>query len=219
MVPSLALELQNISALHIKYHVRQSLLRLEQLQKSKQKERLSEEGTIRQRFDEIEANPISLPEEYCKQAVEQLNTDLASHFTMFFQFKKQHWIVEGPDWKHLHEALDKYAKTIAEAADKLAERINLLGGLPVSNPSRFTELAYVMFEGEDKIDLRAMLENDLHAEQIAIQNLRERIQLAQDNNDYGTDENLKDILEDHEEVAHELDHYLRDTSLEETLRR
>jgi hypothetical protein len=26
-------------------------------------------------------------------------------------------------------------------------------------------------------------------------------------------------LEDHEEVAHELDHYLRDTSLEETLRR
>ena len=65
MVPSLALELQNISALHIKYHVRQSLLRLEQLQKSKQKERLSEAGTIRQRFGEIEANPISLPEEYC----------------------------------------------------------------------------------------------------------------------------------------------------------
>jgi starvation-inducible DNA-binding protein len=70
---------------------------------------------------------------------------------MFFQFKKQHWIVEGPDWKHLHEALDKYAKTIAEVADKLAERINLLGGLPVSNPSRFTELAYVKFGGETKL--------------------------------------------------------------------
>jgi hypothetical protein len=84
MVPSLALELQNISALHIKYHVRESLLRLEQLQKSKQKERLSEEGTIRQRFGEIEANPISLPEEYCKQAVEQLNTDLASHLQCSF---------------------------------------------------------------------------------------------------------------------------------------
>ena len=64
-----------------------------------------------------------------------------------------------------------------------------------------------------------MLENDLHAEQTVIQTLRERIRLAQDNNDYGTDELLKGILEDHEDVAHELDHYLKDMSLEETLKR
>src|SRR5919112_4916718 len=187
------------------------------MQKSKQKERLSEERTIRQRFGEIEANPISLPEEYCKQAVEQLNTDLASHFTMFFQFKKQSWTVEGPDWKHLHEALDKYAKTIAEGADHLAQRINLLGGLPISDPTKFSRVAYTKFEGENKLDLRPMLENDLRAEETTIQTLRERIRFVQDNSDYGTDEILKDILEDHEEVAYELDHYLKDTSLEETL--
>jgi starvation-inducible DNA-binding protein len=62
-----------------------------------------------------------------------------------------------------------------------------------------------------------MLENDLYAEQIAIKNLRERIQFVQGNDDYGTDEMLKDILEDHEEVAHELDHYLKDSSLEKTI--
>lgn len=73
--------------------------------------------------------------------------------------------------------------------------------------------------GENKLDLRAMLENDLLAEETAIQTLRERIRFVQDNSDYGTDEILKDILEDHEEVAHELDHYLKDTSLEETLKR
>jgi starvation-inducible DNA-binding protein len=56
---------------------------------------------------------------------------------MFFQFKKQSWTVEGPDWKYLHEALDKYAKTIVEGADQLAQRINLLGGLPISDPSKF----------------------------------------------------------------------------------
>ena len=186
---------------------------------SKQQERQpQEQGTI-QRFGELETNPISLPEEYCRQAIEQLNTDLASHFMMFFQFKKQHWTVEGPDWKHLHEALDKYAKTIAEAADQLAERINSLGGLPISDPSKFSGVAYTKFEGEDKLDLRAMLENDLHAEQTAIQTLRERIRLAQDNSDYGTDEMLKDVLEGHEEVASELDHYLKHTSLEATFSR
>lgn len=195
-------------------------MRLQNLQKtSKQHERRTQEqGTI-QRFGELETNPVSLPEEYCNQAIEQLNTDLASHFMMFFQFKKQSWTVEGPDWKHLHEALDKYAKTIAEGADQLAERINLLGGLPISDPSKFSKVAYTKFEGENKLDLRAMLENDLLAEETAIQTLRERIRFVQNNSDYGTDEILKDILEDHEEVAHELDHYLKDTSLEETLKR
>jgi starvation-inducible DNA-binding protein len=186
---------------------------------SKQQVRQPQEQEIIQRFSEFETNPISLPEEYCKHAIEQLNTDLASHFMMFFQYKKQHWTVEGPDWKDLHEALDKYAKTIAEAADQLAERINLLGGLPISDPSKFSGVAYTRSEGEDKLDLRVMLENDLHAEQTAIQTLRERIRLAQDNNDYGTDEILKDILENHEEVAHEIDHYLKDSSLEATLKR
>ena len=196
------------------------IFRLEQLQKtSKQQERRPKEQETIQRFGELATNPVSLPEEYCNQAIEQLNTDLASHFMMFFQFKKQSWTVEGPDWKHLHEALDKYAKTIAEGADHLAQRINLLGGLPISDPSKFSRVAYTKFEGENKLDLRAMLENDLRAEETTIQTLRERIRLVQDNSDYGTDEILKDILEDHEEVAHELDHYLKDTSLEETLKR
>jgi starvation-inducible DNA-binding protein len=179
-----------------------------------QKTRQDQEEKIKQRFGEIEENPISLTEEYCTQAIEQLNTDLASHFMMFFQFKKQHWIVEGPDWKHLHEALDKYAKAVGDAADGLAERVNLLDGIPISDPNKFSHLAYVKSEGEDKLDLRAMLENDLHAEQMAIRKLRNRIQFSQDNNDYGTDELLKDILEDHEDIAHELDHYLKDSSLE-----
>jgi DNA-binding ferritin-like protein len=49
----------------------------------------------------------------------------------------------------VYEALDKYAKTIAEAAGQLAERINLLGGLSISDPSKFSGVAYTKFEGED----------------------------------------------------------------------
>jgi bacterioferritin (cytochrome b1) len=64
-----------------------------------------------------------------------------------------------------------------------------------------------------------MLENDSHAEQTAIQSLKESIQLAQDNSNYGIDEMLKDGLKGHEDVAYELDHYLKDTSLEATLNR
>jgi DNA-binding ferritin-like protein len=170
-----------------------------------------------QKFDDIEKNPIVLPEDYTKQIIEQLNTDLASHLMMYFQLKKQHWIVEGPDWKHIAAALDEYAKTNQENAEELAERITLIGGIPISNPSRFEELSYIQFEGEDKYDIRTMLENDLKAEQQLITAIRERIDFAKENRDHGIDDLLKDVLEGHEETAHELHHYLQDQSLEKSL--
>ena len=172
---------------------------------------------IKQKFDELEKNPIVLSEDYTKQMKEQLNTDLASHFMLFYQLKKQHWIVEGPDWKHLSAALDGYAKTVQELAEELAERITLIGGIPVSNPSRFEELSYVQFEGEDKYNLRTMLENDLKAEQQMITSIRERIDFAKENRDHGIDDLLKDVLEGHEENAHELHHYLQQESLEKSI--
>ena len=146
-----------------------------------------------------------------------MNTDLASLFITLFQLKKHHWLVEGPDWKHIHTSLDEYAKSIQEHADELAERVNLLGGIPLSNPSRFAELSYVDYEGEDKMDLRMMLQNDLEAQQITIEQFRERIQFTNKNNDFGTEDMLKDMIEDHEEIAHEIDHYLKDASLEQTI--
>lgn len=172
---------------------------------------------IKQKFDELEKNPIVLSEDYTKQMKEQLNTDLASHFMLFYQLKKQHWIVEGPDWKHLSAALDGYAKTVQGLAEELAERITLIGGIPVSNPSRFEELSYVQFEGEDKYNLRTMLENDLKAEQQMITSIRERIDFAKENRDHGIDDLLKDVLEGHEENAHELHHYLQEESLEKSI--
>ena len=177
----------------------------------------TEKQTIKQKFGDVEENPIRLSEGYTKQIIEQLNTDLASLFITLFQLKKHHWLVEGPDWKHIHAALDEYAKSIQEHADELAERVNLLGGIPLSNASRFAELSYVDYEGEDKMDLRMMLQNDLEAQQITIEQFRERIQFTNKNNDFGTEDMLKDMIEDHEEIAHEIDHYLKDASLEQTI--
>lgn len=177
----------------------------------------TEKQTIKQKFGDVEENPIRLSEGYTKQIIEQLNTDLASLFITLFQLKKHHWLVEGPDWKHIHAALDEYAKSIQEHADELAERVNLLGGIPLSNPSRFAELSYVYYEGEDKMDLRMMLQNDLEAQQITIEQFRERIQFTKKNNDFGTEDMLKDMIEDHEEIAHEIDHYLKNASLEQTI--
>jgi len=124
----------------------------------------TEEQTTKQKFGDVEENPIRLAEGYTKQIIEQLNTAFASHFIILFQLKKHHWLVEHPDWKHIHAALDGFAKSIQEHADELAEHVNLLGGIPLSNASRFAELSYVDYE-----DLRVMLQNDLEAQQITIE--------------------------------------------------
>jgi starvation-inducible DNA-binding protein len=86
----------------------------------------------------------------------------------------------------------------------------LIGGIPVSNPSRFEDLSYVQFEEDDKYNLRTMLENDLKAEQQLITSIRERIDFAKENRDHGIDDLLKDVLEGHEKTAHELYHYLQE---------
>jgi hypothetical protein len=44
----------------------------------------TEEQTTKQKFGDIEDNPIRLAEGYTKQIIEQLNTDLASHFIYYF---------------------------------------------------------------------------------------------------------------------------------------
>lgn len=59
-----------------------------------------------------------------------------------------------------------------------------------------------------------MLKNDSKAEQQLIKSIRERIDFVKQNKDHGSDELLKDFLEDHERIAYEIHHYLQNESLE-----
>lgn len=173
--------------------------------------------SAKQKYGEIEENPIGLPQKYCKTIVNQLNEDIASSYILFLQLRKQHAIVKGPDWKHIHDTLGEYAAYIGKQAEELSERLTVLGGLPISDPSRFKDLAYVDFEGNDLLDLRRMLENDLHAVQKSIEALRDRIKNASENYDYGTEHMLKGIIFEYEEMADRLEHYLAMESLERNL--
>ena len=72
-------------------------------------------------------------------------------------------------------------------------------------------------DGKDMLELRMMLENDLHAVQKVIDAFRGRIKNASENNDYGTEHMLKGIIFEYEEMADRLEHYLAMESLERNL--
>ena len=97
--------------------------------------------------------------------------------------------------------MGEYSTHIRKQAEELSERLTVLGGLPISDPSRFKDLAYVEFEGNDMLDLRRMLDNDLHSVQKVIDAFRDRIKNASENSDYGTEHMLKGIIFEYEEMA------------------
>ena len=176
------------------------------------------DNKIRQRIENVGHNCISLPLEYTEIITNELNTDLATYHIIYLQLKKHHWVVEGPDWKHVHLALDEYATLVNKHIDLIAERIVMLEALPISDPTMFKDLAYIDLEEQDKIDLRTMLFNDCIAFQTIIKQTKERIIKSIENEDFGTEKILKDILLDQENIIHELDMYLKDESLEYTIK-
>jgi len=173
---------------------------------STQKRVLQEAGTV-------EDNELRLERGKAEQIVDALNTDLASTYMLYHQLKKHHWNVEGAEFRDLHLFLGDAAMEAEEAADVLAERLQALGGTPVSNPVNQAETATVEFEGDDVYDIRTSLENDLEMYGDIIESLREHVELATDLGDHATAELLREILVQTEEDAHHIEHYLEDDTL------
>lgn len=167
----------------------------------------------RQQADTVEENALRIDTDKAEQIIEALNRDVASTYVLFHQLRKHHWNVEGAESGDLHEFLGNAAERVEGQADFIAERVQMLGGVPVAGPSTQEERAYIEFEGEDVYDARTSLENDLDALGDIIENVREHVGLADDLGDYGTAELLREALEDLEDDAHEMDHYLEDDTL------
>ncbi|QKY19902.1 DNA starvation/stationary phase protection protein [Halolamina sp. CBA1230] len=174
---------------------------------------MSTQKTARQRADTVEENAVRIDTEKAEQIVDALNRDLASTYVLYHQVRKHHWNVEGAESGDLHDFLGDAAETLEDHADSIAERAQALGGVPVSGPAAQEEHAYVEFEGEDVYAIRDSLEADLDSYGDVIENVREHIGLATDLGDYATAELLREVLEDLEDDAHHIDHYLENDTL------
>jgi len=162
----------------------------------------------------IEENPVGLPREVASKLVPELDRHLASLFTLFHQVQKHHWLVEGPQFMDLHKVLQEHYEELHEEADRIAERITALGGIPTSAPQEQARLSYVEHEPEGAFRVRAMLERDREHEGQIARKVRATIKLAADAGDYGTAQLLSEILLEVEDRAHHLDHFLGGDSLE-----
>ena len=174
---------------------------------------MSSQETVRQRAGTVEDNPVRLDQDKAEQIVEALNPDLGDAYVLFHQLHKHHWNVEGAEHLDVHVFLQEAYEEVEEAADEIAERIQALGGVPHASMPALSEAATVEPEDEDVYDIRTSLANDLEMYGDIIESYREHIGLADGVGDFATGEMLREHLEELEEHAHVIDHYLADDTL------
>ncbi|WP_266076980.1 DNA starvation/stationary phase protection protein DpsA [Haladaptatus caseinilyticus] len=174
---------------------------------------MSRQQQVRQRAGTIEKNAIRLDIDKAELVVEALNIDLAAMYVLYHQLRKHHWNGSGPQYRELHLFWGEAAEEAEYSADEIAERIQALGGVPVSGPAMLEHHSPIPFEGEDVYDARTSMKNDLEAYGDIIESVSSHIDLSESVGDHATGEILRERLVKLEEFAHEMDHFLAHDSL------
>jgi DNA-binding ferritin-like protein len=177
-------------------------------------ERRSAYGTPWRSQEMVEDNPIGLDDEVVKQLLPTLDELQATMWTIYHQYQKHHWLVEGPQFRDLHLYLEESYEEVHKYIDRISERMTALGGIPTSSPVNQAKLSHVEHEPEGTFRVRAMLQHDLQAEATLATELRTAIEQALELGDHGTKRELEKALTKAENRAHHLDHYLGEDTLE-----
>ena len=162
----------------------------------------------------IEENPVGIAPEAAEQLIPKLDEIQCTLWTLYHQYHKHHWLVEGPQFPDLHAFFEEHYTEVHKYVDRVAERITALGGIPTSSPAEQSKLSHVTHEPEGTYRLRKMLKHDLDGERVLAGQLREAIDLAIDHGDHGTKRELQKVLTKVEDRAHHIDHLLGEDSLE-----
>ena len=85
-----------------------------------------------QPFGHLVRMPVALSESACRESIDNLNQVLADTMTLRDLYKKHHWQIAGPTFYPLHLLFDKHYEEQNDLVDKIAERIQTLGGVGVA---------------------------------------------------------------------------------------
>jgi bacterioferritin len=144
-----------------------------------------------------------------KQVVHELNRLRATEITSFLQYKQHTYMAVSLLAPGLKDDFEAHAAIELQHADKLADRIQQLGGVPVFTPREIaTKAGEVGVQPEQGPTLEDMVVENLFLERRQIAAYTELIRAIGDS-DPTTRRLLIDILADTEQHASELADYLK----------
>lgn len=151
---------------------------------------IGQEAAEIQPFGTIVKLPNGLSEKVCQESVERLNQILADTMTLRDMYKKHHWQVAGKTFYQLHLLFDKHYKEQVELVDKIAERIQLLGGLSYAMAPDVAEATNIPRVPKGREEVPVQISRLLTAHEIILQGARASAHKAAELGDDGTNDLL-----------------------------
>ena len=175
---------------------------------------LHQHGKEIQAFGTVRQFPIALSYETRMYACQRLNQILADSHILYALYKKHHWLMRGASFYQLHLLLDKHADEQLALVDKIAERVQTLGGIAVSDPRHVAEITKVPRPPNGCEEVPAMLSRLLEAHEMILSDAHDAAARVAALGDDGTNDLLvSDVIRTGELQAWFLAEHLVDTPL------
>ena len=160
---------------------------------------LGQRGKIVQEFGTIVKLPSGLEEDVVLESTQNLNQVLADTIMLRDLYKKHHWQVSGHTFYQLHLLFDKHYEEQAKLVDKIAERIQSLGGVAIALPHDVSEHTRIERAPIHREEVPVQLSRLLEAHELILKEAREYAKTAADKGDDGTNDLLvSDVIRTNE---------------------
>ena len=175
---------------------------------------LHQHGREIQAFGTVRYFPLGLSYEARMYACQRLNQIVADTRILYALYKKHHWLMRGPTFYQLHLLLDKHADEQLALVDKIAERVQTLGGIAVGDPRHVAEITKVPRPPDGCEEVPAMLSRLLEAHEIILVDAHDAAaRVAALGDDGSNDLLVSDVIRTGELQAWFLAEHLVDTPL------
>jgi starvation-inducible DNA-binding protein len=175
--------------------------RINQLNEGTQRARpiLHQHAREIQPYGKIAKLPIALDETACETSVNNLNQVLADTMTLRDMYKKHHWQVAGVTFYQLHLLFDKHHGEQGELVDKIAERIQLLGGVSIAMAADVAETTIIPRPPRGREEVPVQISRLLEAHEFILKEARAMARQATEVGDDGTNDLLvSDVIRSNE---------------------
>jgi len=147
---------------------------------------LHQRGKEIQRFGTVRQFPLGLSHDARMYSCQRLNHCLADSQILYTLYKKHHWLMRGPTFYQLHLLLDKHADEQIALVDKVAERVQTLGGVAIGDPRHVAEITCIPRPPDGVEEVPAMLSRLLEAHETIITDAHDAAARVQELGDDGT---------------------------------
>jgi starvation-inducible DNA-binding protein len=152
-----------------------------------------------QKFGERIKMPLGLPDPVCLKSIKCLNQVLADTITLRDLYKKHHWQVGGGTFYQLHLLYDKHYEEQSVLVDKIAERIQLLGGISLAMAHDIAEHTQIERPPTGREEVPTQISRLLTAHEHILKEARSGAEQAESAGDSGTNDLLiSDIVRTNE---------------------